>query len=88
MHRTDLAPVLSATSNRDSVWIIFLIPNLHQLNSPHLANSADQSWSRHQYTEPLSVPLFGLERLRKNCAEPVIMAHITAHYKWIALKTS
>jgi len=49
---------------------------LHQLNSPHLANSADQSWSRHQYTEPLGAPLFGLERLRKNCAEPAIMAHI------------
>jgi hypothetical protein len=29
MHKTDFAPVLSATSNRDSVWIISNIPNLH-----------------------------------------------------------
>ena len=39
-------------------------------------NLADQSWSRHQCTEPLGTPLFGLERLRKNCAEPAIIAHI------------
>jgi hypothetical protein len=29
MQRTDFAPVLSATSNRDSVWIIYVFPNLH-----------------------------------------------------------
>jgi hypothetical protein len=31
MHSTDFAPVLSATSSRDSVWIISIIPNLHQI---------------------------------------------------------
>jgi hypothetical protein len=30
MHKTDFAPVLSATSNRDSVWIISIFPNLYQ----------------------------------------------------------
>ena len=33
MQSTDFAPVLSATSSRDSVWIISNIPNLHQLKA-------------------------------------------------------
>jgi len=70
-----LAPVLSATSKRDSVWIIFLIPNLHQLDSSLKLNLTDQSWSRHQYTEPLGAPLFGLERLRK-IAQSLLLWHI------------
>jgi len=50
---------------------------LHQLHQPSQVNFTDQSWSRHQCTEPLGTPLFGLEQLRKNYAEPAIMAHIT-----------
>jgi hypothetical protein len=46
--------VLSATSSRDSVWIIYLIPNLHQNLSPHNANlDFSQSWARYTQHEPL-----------------------------------
>src|SRR6218665_2919543 len=34
MHRTDLAPVLSATSNRDSVWIISMFPTCTERQQP------------------------------------------------------
>ena len=34
MHRTDLAPVLSATSNRDSVWIISIFPTCTRRRQP------------------------------------------------------
>ena len=47
MHKTDFAPVLSATSNRDSVWIISIVPNLYRRGAH--ASPADQSWSRQQH---------------------------------------
>src|SRR5574343_1754775 len=34
MQRTDLAPVLSATSNRDSVWIISIFPTCTRRQQP------------------------------------------------------
>jgi hypothetical protein len=63
MHRTDFAPVLSATSNRDSAWIISIIPNLHQKNQPGLsANNqyfSSQSWARRSQHEPLTLQPLG-----------------------------
>src|SRR6185369_15718833 len=53
MQRTDFAPVLSATSSRDSVWIISNIPNLYP--RPGLgALASDQSWARRRRSEPLT----------------------------------
>jgi len=49
MHKTDLAPVLSATSNRDSVWIILIYSQLAPDDCKNLRRS-DQSWSRHART--------------------------------------
>src|SRR6185369_607840 len=43
MHMTDLAPVLSATSSRDCIWIM-AVPNLSR-RAP-CGTAAGQSWAR------------------------------------------
>ena len=59
MHSTDLAPVLSATSNRVSVWIISLFPTcILYLPAPKPTNR-NQSWTRHSHCEPLAMLQFG-----------------------------
>src|SRR3990167_1545088 len=61
MHRTDLAPVLSATSNRDSVWIISIFPTCtRRLHLPlRQTPSTSQSWARCLQHEPLALHPFG-----------------------------
>jgi hypothetical protein len=49
MHSTDLAPVLSATSNRVSVWIISLFPTC----IPH---SAAKATKQESVLDPSSTP--------------------------------
>ena len=59
MHSTDLAPVLSATSNRVSVWIISLFPTCISCQPALQPTSRNQSWTRHSHREPLAALLFG-----------------------------
>jgi hypothetical protein len=67
---------LSATSNRDSVWIISIYSQLVSGVIP------DQSWSRHPRNEPLAASLLG-EKLRFLSAEPAIMARLASAVKWL-----
>lgn len=59
MHSTDLAPVLSATSNRDSVWIISLFPTCIPCKQAEKPTCRNQSWTRHTLGKPLAELLFG-----------------------------
>jgi hypothetical protein len=59
MHSTDLAPVLSATSNRVSVWIISLFPTCILYLPAKKPTNKNQSWTRHSHSKPLAVLQFG-----------------------------
>ena len=57
MHRTDFAPVLSATSSRDSVWIISVVPNLSRTHpAGRSARTSGQSWARRRRLAAPSLP--------------------------------
>jgi hypothetical protein len=74
MHKTDFAPVLSATSNLDSVWIISVSQLVSNLNNPKRLTLLDQSWARHLHSKPFAVHLFGRDFPAVLKAEPAIMA--------------
>jgi hypothetical protein len=77
MHKTDFAPVLSATSNLDSVWIISF-PNLYRACGRKTQPLVlDQSWARHLRLEPFRGAFAWGCRLSLSAvllAEPAIMA--------------
>src|SRR5690348_1737209 len=83
MQRTDFAPVLSATSSRDSVWIISkysqLAPGSH---TRHGKCSQGQSWARRPLDEPLILIPCGAEKSAPlEGAEPEIIADLKTPVK-------
>jgi hypothetical protein len=56
--------VLSATSNRVSVWIISIFPTCISLQATCAAQQTDQSWARHPHREPLATLQLGADKPR------------------------
>jgi hypothetical protein len=75
MHKTDFAPVLSATSNLDSVWIISSSQLVPRLKTPNGLQKLDQSWARHLHSKPFAACLFGRDYPAVLKAEPAIVPH-------------
>jgi hypothetical protein len=73
MHKTDFAPVLSATSNLDSVWIISSSQLVPRLKTPNGLQKLDQSWARHLHSKPFAACLFGRDFPAFRKAEPAIV---------------
>lgn len=73
MHKTDFAPVLSATSNLDSVWIISVSQLVPQATRPPWPRTHDQSWARQLNGNHLLLSCLG-RGFPALDAEPIIMA--------------
>src|SRR4051812_27559594 len=71
MQRTDFAPVLSATSSRDSVWII---SNISQLAPEAFACRSGQSWARRPPGSDVSLAGFRVGRNAQSAGGPMSRA--------------